>query len=63
MEEGPRGRGTGTLLSKGEKEEEGWEGRGGRGAGGRGGCVGPGISNNENNRIIHSQPRLIGGSI
>ena len=63
MEEGPRGRGTGTLLSKGEKEEEGWEGRGGRGVGGRGGCVGPGISNNENNRSIHSQPRLIGGSI
>ena len=63
MEEDPRRRGTGTLLSKGEKEEEGWEGRGGRGAGGRGGCVGPGISNNENNRSIHSQPRLIGGSI
>ena len=38
VEEGPRGRGTGTLLSKGEQEEEGREGRGGRGAGGRGEC-------------------------
>ena len=63
VEEGPQGRGTGTLLSKGEQEEEGREGRGGRGAGGRGVCVGPGMSNSENDRSIHSQPRLIGGLI
>ena len=60
MAEGSEGRGTETLLSKGEQEEEGREGRGRRGAGGRGGCVGPGVLNSENNESIHSQPSLIG---
>ena len=36
VEEGPQGRGTGILLSKGEKEEEGREGRGGEGRGAEG---------------------------
>ena len=58
-EEGPQGRGIGTLLVEAGAGGGGGGGRGGRGAGGRGGSVGAGVLDSENNGRIRWQPSLI----
>ena len=59
-EEGPQGRGIGTLPVEAGAGGGGGEGRGGRGAGERGGGGGAGVLDSENNGRIRWQPSLIG---